>query len=201
MAERNRVTPDGDVVATALRGAWMGNRGCLHEGRTIVRPWRSRAWITCELSYRGWRMPQWAPGRYTVLFFHDEAVALAAGHRPCALCRRPAFVDFARRWSESTGDPARAPVIDDRLHAERLDGRAKRTHRMPWADLPDGAFVRHDGAPALVLGDRAVPWSAERGYRAPVRRPARGDATVLTPATTLAVIAAGYAPQLDPGAQ
>jgi hypothetical protein len=33
-------------------------------------------------------------GRYTELFFLDEAVAFAAGHRPCAECRRERFNAF-----------------------------------------------------------------------------------------------------------
>ncbi|MET0965067.1 MAG: hypothetical protein ABWZ02_01645, partial [Nakamurella sp.] len=84
---RNRVTPLGDSAAIPLRGAWLGNRGNLHRGHEIVRYTRNRAWITCALHYKNWSIPQWAPGHYTVLFFYDEAVSLAAGHRPCALCR------------------------------------------------------------------------------------------------------------------
>lgn len=176
----------------------MGNRGCLHEGREIVRPWRSRAWITCRLEYKGWRMPQWAPGRYTVLFFPDEAVALAAGHRPCALCRRGDFDRYVDAWAEATGGPRpRAPELDGVLHDDRLDGRTQRTTTVPWAELPDGAFVSHDGAPALVWGEEVWPWSVAAGYAlTPLARPDRGTATVLTPAGTLRVLAAGYRPEV-----
>ena len=82
MAHRNRVDPTGEIVESSLRCAWLGNRGCLHVGREVVRPWRSQAWITCVLEFKGRHFQQWQPGRWTALFFDDEAVALAAGHRP-----------------------------------------------------------------------------------------------------------------------
>ena len=85
---RNRVTPMGDIEAFALRGAWTGNRGIIHEGREIVRFHASDLWITCALEFRGWWREQWLPHRWTHLFFYDEAVSFAAGHRPCAECRR-----------------------------------------------------------------------------------------------------------------
>lgn len=197
MAERNRVTPTGEIVATPLRGAWMGNRGCLHRGHEIVRPWRSRAWITCRLEHKGWSMPQWAPGRYTVLFFHDEAVALAAGHRPCALCRRADYDTFTGAFAAVGEVEQRAPAVDARLHAERLDGRRQRTHRRPWRGLPDGTFVRLDAGPALVVGDRVHLWSADTGYGPAQPRPGRAEAVVLTPPSAVAVLAAGYPVQLN----
>jgi len=88
---RNRVTPTGTIVAVAAGGAWMGNRGRLHDGRgarDIVRSHQSKVWITCVLEFKRRRAPQWASNHYTQLFFLDEAVAFAAGHRPCAECRR-----------------------------------------------------------------------------------------------------------------
>ena len=94
MPHRNRVTPYGDIVPSSLRGEWMGNRGCIHEGYDIARPWNGRRWIICRLEYKVWVAPKWEPGRWTPLFFHDEAVALAAGHRPCALCRRADYVRY-----------------------------------------------------------------------------------------------------------
>jgi hypothetical protein len=82
---RNRVTPTGEIVAIARRGAWTGNRGNLHRGTEIVRPWASPHWLTCTLEWKGIRRDQWVPGRLTWLYFHDEAVSFAAGHRPCAV--------------------------------------------------------------------------------------------------------------------
>ena len=126
MPHQNRVTPYGDIVASPLRCEWMGNRGCLHVGTDIVRPWNGKRWITCALEYRGWVAPQWQKGRWTALFFHDEAVALAAGHRPCALCRRAAYL----RYRDAIGAVG-ADEIDRRLHRDRLDGRQKRVHARP----------------------------------------------------------------------
>src|SRR6202000_1684231 len=88
----NRVTPMGEIVAIPLRGAWTGNRGILHrEGHQIVRSHASDLWITCALEVRGRWGEQWLPHRWTHLYFHDEAVSFAAGHRPCAECRREAY--------------------------------------------------------------------------------------------------------------
>lgn len=198
---RNRVSPTGEIVAIALRGAWMGNRGILHDGTgQVVRNHASSLWITCALSFRDWRAAQWEPHHYTVLFFHDEAVSLAAGHRPCALCRRPAYDAYREAMARhDDAEPLRAKKIDDRLHTERLlrRTRTKRLHTVAWADLPDGAFVLVDAVPKLVRGDSLVSWSAS-GYGASTGRPRRGKATVLTPPTTLGAMRAGYAPQVDP---
>lgn len=201
MGMRNRVTPLGDVVAIDLRGAWLGNRGQLHRGTEIVRFHRSRLWIVCALQHKDWRLPQWEEGHFTVLFFHDEAVALAAGHRPCALCRRPAYNDFRSAWAAGNGgDLPLAREIDRQLHAERLVRRTriKRLHTAGWSSLPDGAFVALPDGPALVIGDTVVPWSIT-GYDTPRARPADGEATVLTPPSTLAALRASYRPQLGLG--
>ncbi|MDQ1375049.1 MAG: hypothetical protein QOJ09_2387 [Actinomycetota bacterium] len=190
MPAQNRVTPLGDVVAAPLRCRWMGNRGCLHEGLTVLRHHRGRRWIICETDYKDWRAAQWAAGRYTVLFFHDEAVALAAGHRPCALCRRARF----ELYRGVLGRPS-APALDDRLHAERWDGGRRRLHQRPWRALPAGAFAVVDGSPVLVLDDAVVPWTPT-GYGTRASRPRHGDAAVVTPPSTLQVLAAGYPVQL-----
>ena len=101
---QNRVTPMGEIVAIPLRGGWLGNRGILHDdtGR-VVRNHASNLWITCALSFKDWRLPQWQPHHFTVLFFHDEAVSLAAGHRPCALCRREAYDAYRNALAEHDG--------------------------------------------------------------------------------------------------
>lgn len=194
MAAQNRVTPRSEIVATPLRGLFMGNRGCLHEGRSIVRNHNGRRWITCDPDHGGRRVEQWADGRYTVLFFTDEAVALAAGHRPCALCRRPAVNAFSAAWAAAFGSaPAKVDVMDRRLHDDRLDGRRQRTHQADWSSLPEGTFALDGDTPALVLGDRLVPWTPH-GYGSPVGRPTTGAATVLTPAATVEVLRHGYRP-------
>ena len=191
MPHRNRVTPYGEIVASGLRGRWMGNRGCLHRGYDVVRPWNGKRWIICALEFKGWVAPKWAPGRWTALFFHDEAVAFAAGHRPCALCRRADYL----RYRGALG-AAGADAIDARLHRERLDGRRKRLHAMPWRDIPIGTFAVAGGAAHVVLSDRLRSWDVESGYGDERARPVRGDARVLTPPASVAVLRAGYAPQI-----
>ena len=198
----NRVTPLGEVVAAPGRGSWMGNRGRLHDGastREVRRHHVGRAWITCALAFRDRHVDQWHPGHYTPLFFLDEAVALAAGHRPCAECRRADYVRFrdlvaAGLWAERLA----APDLDRVLHEERWDSRhrARRLHAAAWGGLPDGAFVLLDAGPARVAGDLLVPWQPDNTYGAPVRRPGGGAATVVTPPSTLDALRRGYPVQV-----
>lgn len=196
---RNRVTPLGDIVAIPLRGAWLGNRGILHEGTTIVRFHRGPLWITCALKHKDWRLPQWQPGHFTVLFFHDEAVALAAGHRPCALCRRQDYNEFRKAWAASGKGPVpSAKEIDRQLHEERLHRgtHERRLHDRRWSTLPTGAFVLLDDGPALVATpDLVVPWTTE-GYGQPRERPVDGKAKAITPPSTLLALDHGYRPQV-----
>ena len=193
MPYRNRVTPYGDIiVAPGERGLFMGNRGCVHEGHEIVRPWNGKRWITCALEFKGWQAPKWEPGRWTALFFYDEAVALAAGHRPCALCRRVDYERYRAAWVRATGSRPGADGMDAQLHEDRLDRRAKRLQSMSWSEVPDGAFVDLDGLPALVLAGTLHPWAPSVGYSAALARPRRGNATVITPAASVAVLGAGY---------
>lgn len=203
MAARNRVTPLGDVVATRLRGAWTGNRGILHRGHEIVRFHAGDLWITCALEFGGRRKQQWQPHHYTFLFFHDEAVSFAAGHRPCAECRRPAYNAFRAAWAgELGGDIPSATAMNRQLHGERIvrGTHRRRHHDVPWADLPVGAFVLDDGGPAVVLADRIVAWTPA-GYRGARTRPVRGMAAVLTPPSVIAVLRAGYPVQVDESAR
>lgn len=188
---QNRVTPFGTIEDLPGRGALMGNRGCLHKGseRRIARRWASKAWITCVLEFKGWRAPMWEPGRWTPLFFLDEVTALAAGHRPCALCRR----DDHRRFRDAWG-PARLPNIDATLHAERTGDRPVVT----GDDVVDGAMVAVDDRAWLVLGGALRPWSME-GYGAAAPMPA--TVTLLTPPSLVAVLRRGYAPAMHASAR
>ncbi len=197
---RNRVTPTGEIVAIGLRGAWTGNRGNLHRDHEIVRPWASHHWLVCSLIWKERRVDQWSPGRLTWLFFQDEAVAFAAGHRPCALCRRGAYDAYGTAWADGGPAPAH-DEIDRRLHAERLviGTRQRRTHPMEWPELPDGAFVLDRGSPALVRGRELIAWAMD-GYGERRRRPRRGTAELLTPPGTIAVLRAGYPLQVDASA-
>jgi len=183
MPHRNRVTPLGDLIATPERGLVYGNRGCLHDpdGR-IRRQWAVRRWIACRLEFRGRRRASPVPpGRYTGLFFLDEATAFAAGHRPCAECRREDYVRYLELAGASGADE-----LDARLHEERLGARRRRAA----GELPDGAFVLHDEEPWLVLGDELRRWTPG-GYAERVPRP-RGAVEVVTPPTTVEVLRAGW---------
>ena len=195
---RNRVTPTGEIVATPLRGAWTGNRGILHRGGDIVRFHGSDLWITCALQFKGRRQEQWRPGHYTFLFFHDEAVALAAGHRPCAECRRPSYNAYRAAWAAGLGvDLPSAREMNRQLHRERLVAgtHRRRLHDLPWDVLADGTFVLLDEVPAVVVGDQLTDWTpAGYGRRRP--RPRTGRAVVLTPPSTIAALRAGYRPQI-----
>lgn len=200
MPLRNRVTPFGEIVAVPERGQLMGNRGILHgDERNLVRQWQVRRWITCLLQHKGIRRTVMRPHSYTELFFLDEATAFAAGHRPCAECRRADYKRFQSLWGRSIGLPSDADSMDDRLHAERLDHRSKRTHRGGVATLPDGAFVAIEGAPYLVRGSELLLWTPG-GYVRRIARPSEAEVEVLTPPSILAIFRTGYAPVLHPSA-
>jgi hypothetical protein len=195
MPLQNRVTPLGDLIADPARGLVYGNRGCLHDAAGRIRRHHDgRRWIACRLRFKDWhRSPLLRPGRFTELFFLDEATAFAAGHRPCALCRRE---DYNRFMAIAGADGADA--IDLRLHAER--GR-----RHEAEALPDGAFVLRGGEPWLVLGDELLRWTPA-GYADRAPRPS-GRAVCITPPTLVAVLRAGWSgavpllhPTAEPGA-
>jgi hypothetical protein len=197
---RNRVTPLGEVVAAPGRGTLMGNRGRLHDGdgsRDVRRHHVGRAWITCVLEFRGRRVAQWHPHRYTPLFFLDEPLALAAGHRPCAECRRADFTRYRDLVAAARGGAhLSAPDLDRLLHDERWDEgrRARRLHAYAWGDLPDGAFVVVGAGPAQVVGGTLRVWQPDNSYAAAtLPRPRAGTASVLTPPSSLAALRAGYA--------
>jgi hypothetical protein len=167
MPLQNRVTPLGELIADPGRGLVYGNRGCLHDetGR-IRRRSATKRWIACRLEFRGWKLATAPAGKFTELFFLDEATAFAAGHRPCALCRRDDYDRFSAIWRELHLGESGADAIDARLHAERVDPatRAHRLHEGLLAELPDGAFVLEDDGPQLVL-QKAAPAMDPVGLR------------------------------------
>ena len=204
MPLQSRVDPFGELHATPARGLLFGNRGGRfhRDDQTLgQRRWASRQWICCVLSFKNRHHPVWRD-RYTALFFLDEVTALAAGHRPCFECRRADATQFAAKWADATqGDIPRAPAMDLVLQAERLDGRAKRTHAMPIAGLPDGAMLSLKSEPTTayaVRGALLLRWS-HGGYTERIARP-RGEADVLTPPSMVGVLRVGYWPQWHPSA-
>jgi len=200
MPLRNRVTPLGELIETDQRGLVFGNRGRLHgEDRRIRRNHDGRRWIACRLEFRGRRREPMPPGRYTGLFFLDDATALAAGHRPCAECRHDDYRSFLGHAHADGADD-----LDRRLHAERLgaDVGGRRLHASRAEELPDGAFVLLEGGAYLVLGDALLAWTPG-GYTERRSRP-RGRVDVITPPTSLRVLDSGWTgslPLLHPSSQ
>lgn len=200
MPLQNRVTPFGQLEAVMARGEWLGNRGILHDdARKVVAAWRSKAWITCRLRYPGVRRRVFSPHTWSELFFLDEATAFAAGHRPCAYCRRERYNEFKRAWCAANhgGRNLPATAIDARLHAERVaPGGGKRVWYARLGDLPPGTFIVLEGHACLLWRDRIFAWS-HAGYT--LRRPRVAAATrvgVLTPRSIVATFRAGVRPQV-----
>src|SRR5262249_15054694 len=200
MPPPNRVDPFCFSFRSQTGGIYMGTGGGVihNDQREMVRAYKSRQWITCLLQFKARRRTVMSPRRYTELFFLDEAVAFAAGHRPCAECRHADYERYRDAWEAAFGTRLGADDMDARLHADRLDGRSKRFHMRPWRDLPAGTFVDVDGLPALVTGDELRARVSASGYRAPVRRPTTGISNIITPASNLEVLRAGYVVEVSP---
>jgi hypothetical protein len=198
---QNRVTPLGEIDADPARGDFMGNRGILHGDTKELghRRWAHDNWIICLTSFRERQRQIMAPRRYTELFFLDEAVAIAAGHRPCYECRRQDYHAWAAAWQRATQSdaPPRAKEMDRALHKERtLRRTAQRQHwRSALCDLPDGAFISWEGVPNLVLDRHLLRWT-HGGYTETSPRPTQGEVIVLTPPTSIATLANGFRPRL-----
>lgn len=200
----NRLTPLGTIETTKARGTVLANRGDLHskDGR-IVHLWRHTRWITCTLAAAGGRRVTFdTPGRYTPLFGLDEATALAAGHRPCAECQRPAYNAFLAAWRRAKGRPDNAPLrtreLDEELHRARIRRGQQVTHAARLDDLPDGTFVilpNVPDAPTLLWRGELRAWS-HTGYGPPRAAPTDTLVTVLTPIPTVAALRAGYQPRV-----
>jgi hypothetical protein len=209
VALQNRVTPFGEIIAAPERGTLMGNRGgCFHDAarRLAIRRWVSERWIACRLEFRGWHRDVMTPGRYTELFFLDEATALAAGHRPCSLCRREDFLRFRAAWLDGNPAAGLAPgcsisAIDRVLHAERLRVQAGDRPRRSVGLLPDGVFVEFEDRPGtafLLFEGRAREWSPG-GYGGGIEVDPAEEAAILTPLSVVRATGAGYVPALHPG--
>lgn len=198
MPLQNRVSPFGVIVAISQRGLFTGNRGIIHDPTTrtlLKKRWAAKAWLICLCEFRGRRRPVMAGRSWTELFFLDEAVALAAGHRPCFFCRRRAAESFRAAWAKGRGESVpRAAEMDAVLHAERLDRGRKRLHALPVGaeKLPDVAAA---GEAYTIARGRAFRWTA-RGYESAAKIP-RADG-LLTPPSSLGAIGAGYRPALHP---
>jgi hypothetical protein len=203
MPLQNRVNPQGNIISTTARGAWMGTRGQLHnEGKIILRAFKLKAWLTCLLSFKGWHRQVMAPNKYTELFFMDEATAFAAGHRPCFECRRADYQRFKSAWLKGNpeygfNEKTSVQQIDEILHKERIDRNGtKVTYTAAINELPDGTFILIDQQPMLKAKDHLYPW-APSGYEKGVKLlPSSEIITVLTPRSIVNTFNAGYQPQM-----
>lgn len=203
MTHPNRVQPDGAFLAVADRGTLMGNRGILHdaEGRALPRRWAHQAWVCCDLSFRGRKRTLRKAGRYTELFFLDEAVAMAAGHRPCGECRRADYAAFTAAWARAFGVWPGPKEADAQLHAARAHpgARTLRHADVLAEDLTDHAMFIAGTRTFLKHGGRAHPY-APSGYGQAEHLP-QGPVIALTSPVAQAVLAAGYVPRLHPTLQ
>ncbi len=189
---------------------FTGNRGCVVDdrGRVVRHHGNNLLWITCRLEFRGRRVELARPNRWTPLFFLDDAVALAAGHRPCGECRHTDYLAYRDGVTAATGSgpPLRAAELNRRLADERLRhgrGLSRAADRILWRApidrLPDATVVLDAaGRPSLLVGETLRPFSLD-GWGAAVPVP-DGPVTVLTPPTSVGALAHSFVPVLHPSA-
>ncbi len=199
---QNRVNPQGQIISTPARGAWMGNRGPLHDDqKNIVRPFKLKAWLICVLEFKNRKREIMKADRYTELFFFDEATAFSAGHRPCFECRRKDYENFKSCWLK--GNPEHQFTektsireIDQVLHSERIntDG-GKVTFNAKLSELPYGTFVEFEKQAYVLADDLLYRWTPF-GYDNRIQLISSTEVKVLTPASTVQVFRAGYIPQI-----
>ena len=196
MPLQNRVAPDGEIIVTPARGTFLGNRGILHdEHQRIVRSSRNRMWLICRLEFKGRKRVPMSAGTYTELFFLDEAVALAAGHRPCGECRREsyrAYIAAANVENEST--IGGAADLDRQLNQSRRSPRVT----VPLAALPDGVFIEVGDKDFRLVWAGALHRWTPAGYVDAIALDSDVPASVLTPALSVAALRHGYPVSVHP---
>jgi hypothetical protein len=208
MTLQNRVDPWGTLISVPTCGAWLGNRGILHnEQKQIVAPWRHKSWVTCKLEFQGRKREIFSAGHYSELFFLDEATALSAGHRPCAECRRERYNEFKALWcAANLGAISLSAVpisqIDKQLHSERaVRCGGKVTFQSELKAVPAGAFIAINGVAFLHWLGRLHQWSP-CGYSQPhLSLSPSAVVTVLTPASIVRLLQHGFEPQVHESAR
>ncbi len=205
MPLQNRVTPFGEVVRAPWRGAFTGNRGCIHDadGQLGVSRWRHQNWVCCLTAFRGRKRDPMPPNRWTALFFWDEAVALTAGHRPCGECRNRDYKRFMAAWA-GAGLPGAGPRgVDKHLHRARVTPRREQVRfSADPRDLPDGTFVAiapRSEQPLLIWQGALWHLNLAQG-RYERSGPIPAEATVLTPRPMVGILQSGYSvePRFNP---
>jgi hypothetical protein len=200
MTFQNRVDPWGSLLETSARGAWMGNRGCLHNGqKEIVRSYQTKRWIICKLEFKGRHRTVLSPGLYTELFFLDEATAFSAGHRPCAECQRSRYAEFKQIWLKANGGQnatiSSIDEIDAELHRERFENGKKVTFKAKLTALPHGTFFGWEGSAYLVHSGGIGLWSFS-GYSQTDRLNFPEQVDVLTPKSIVKIYERGFLPEI-----
>lgn len=210
MPLQNRVDPSGKLHADPARGLFTGNRGVIHDPSTRMltgRRWTTKSWIICACRYRHRRRDVWGRNAraggigWTELFFLDEVTALAAGHRPCFECRR----DSARAYADAFGNAfgiahAKAPDMDARLHGERMISAPNATRpEMTMDDAPDGTVFADADTFFVRMKGRTLGWGFD-GYSPAGTMDTAKSLSLITPPTSVAVLAAGYRPLWHPSA-
>ena len=182
----------------------MGNRGILHDGNTLVRNAVGDDWIYCVTAALSDPKEFMAPGKFTDLFFLDEATALSAGHRPCAQCNHARFTEFIQFWKKThDGANVFADDVDAELKTHRIQAKKQVTYRADARELPAGVMSRERGRPEPLLMFRyehpkraeqwcVYPWTSH-GYGVKESRP-EGEVEVLTPLPIVKIIDAGFTP-------
>ncbi|WP_234417130.1 hypothetical protein [Loktanella sp. Alg231-35] len=192
---QNRVLPSGEIVAIPARGDFTGNRGIIHvaDKELGTSRWSHHAWICCTLDWQGRKRAVMTGRKWTELFFLDEAVAMAAGHRPCGYCRRADYQRFVDAWTAAVGAKPSAKAMDRALHQARIikGTRQQKRHHLPVDALPNGVMIWHANQAHLVQDDTILPFTST-GYTSARRRPQHAVADVLTPAPMVAALEAGY---------
>jgi len=139
-------------------------------GASRMRKCSNKRWICCTLEeVHGRRVRFDNLNGYTPLFFTDEAVALAAGHRPCGSCRPEAYYRWLAIWKELTGVPrserVRAITMDRDLHRRREAKALLWRRPVRLSEIPEGSFVsiaKVSRSPLLVWEGRVWAWENGR---------------------------------------
>ncbi|MEH6442852.1 MAG: hypothetical protein V7784_03060 [Oceanospirillaceae bacterium] len=206
MPLQNRVTPKGKLAIADARGAFLGNRGILHdEHSNIIAPWRHKSWVTCQLSFKGAKRALFSAHNYSELFFLDEATAFSAGHRPCAYCRRSRFNEFKQSWLEAISKDLTLSLsvtaIDKQLHLERaIRGGGKVSYTTEFENIAQGTFIEKKGEAYLLYKGVLKRWT-HHGYAQSLPLPtAKEQVTVLTPFSIVQLYKNGFEPQVHESA-
>lgn len=203
MTLQNRVDPWGKLNAVSCRGAWLGNRGILHnERKEIIYQWRHKSWVTCRLEYQGRKRKIFSQGNYSELFFLDEATAFSAGHRSCAECRRDRYSEFKLHWclaNRSSSNPSEIKIseIDKQIHSERaVAGGGKITYQDKYSAIPEGAFIEINGGAFLLWGGYLHQWSFQGYSKENMEIEPSAVVTVITPQSIVRMFNSGFRPQV-----